>query len=70
MEADWGMFVVNIAHHILILALHVDNCTVTGDSAPLIKVFKDEIGSHFQVTDLRPISWLLGMKVTHDCTAH
>ena len=70
MEADWSMFVVNIAHHILILALHVDNCTVTRDSATLIKAFKDEIGSHFWITDLRPISWLLGMKVTHNHTAH
>ena len=56
--------------HILILASHVDNYTVTGNSAPLINVFKDKIGSRFRITDLGPISWLLGMKVTCDHTAH
>ena len=67
MEADWGVFVVIIAKHILILALHVDNCTITGSSSSLVKAFKDEIGTHFQITDLGLISWLLGMKVIRDC---
>ena len=66
MEVDWGVFVVMIAHHILILASHVDNCMVTGSSSTLIKVFKEEISMHFKITDLGPISWLLGMKVTCD----
>ena len=63
MEADWGVFVAKIGMHLLILASHVDDCTVTGSSRELIKAFKDEIGSQFKITDLGPISWLLGMKV-------
>jgi len=70
MEADWGVFVVMIAHHILILASHVDNCMVTGSSLTLIKAFKEEIGMCFKITDLGSISWLLGMKVTRDWKAH
>ena len=70
MEADWGVFIVNIAKHILILTSHVDDCTITGDSSTLIKAFKHEIGLHFQITDLGPINWLLGMKVTQDRQAH
>ena len=70
MKADWGVFITMIAHHILILALHVDDCMVTGSSSTLIKVFKEEIGMHFRITDLGPISWLLGMKVTRNQKAH
>ena len=70
MEAEWGVFVAWITEHILILASHVDNCTVTGSSPGLIKSFKGEIGSQFQIMDLGPISWLLGMKVTQDRSTH
>ena len=66
MEADWGVFVAIVAEHILILASHVDNCMITGSSLSLVKVFKDEIGTHFQITNLDLISWLLGMKVIRD----
>ena len=49
MEADWGVFVVNIKQHTLILVSYIDDCTVT---------------------DLRLISWLLGMKVSHNHAVH
>ena len=55
-----------VAEHILILTSHVDDCIVTGSSSEVIKAFKEEIRTHFQITDLGPISWLLGMKVTRD----
>ena len=70
MEADWEVFITMIAYHILILASHIDDCTVTGSSSTLIKVFKEEIGMCFRITDLGPISWLLGMKVTCNQKAH
>ena len=65
-ESDWGVFVATIQSHILILAAHVDDCTITGSSKELVKAFKEEIGARFKITDLGPISWLLGMKVTRD----
>ena len=66
MEADWGVFIELIGAHILILASHVDDCTVTGSSQRLVRDFKAEIGSRFRITDLGPISWLLSMKVTRN----
>ena len=50
----------------LVLASHVNDCTVTGSSTKLIRAFKAEISERFKITDLGPISWLLGMKVTRD----
>jgi len=64
-EADWGVFMACIRKDMLVLASHVNDCTVTGSSAKLIRAFKAEIGKQFKITDLGPISWLLGMKVTH-----
>ena len=70
METDWGVFVANIAKHILILMSHIDDCMITGDSLTLIKAFKHEISLCFRITDLGPINWLLGMKVMQDRQAH
>jgi hypothetical protein len=69
-EADWGVFVAKIGTHLLILASHVDDCTITCSSKELIKAFKAEIGSQFKITDLGPISWLLSMRVTRDRATH
>ena len=65
-ESDWGIFVACISTDLLVLASHVDDCTVTGSSLLLVKAFKAETGSRFRITDLGPISWLLGMHVTRD----
>ena len=65
-ESDWGVFYAHIGPDILLLACHVDDCTVTGSDHTLIQAFKQEIGDRFKITDLGPISWLLGMKVTRN----
>lgn len=65
-KADWGVFIAKVQGEILILTSHVNDYTITGSSKALVKAFKAEIGSHFKITDLEPISWLLGMKITHD----
>ena len=65
-HSDWGIFYAHIGQDILVLASHIDDCTVTGSSHELIKLFKDEVGSRYKITDLGPVSWLLGMKVIRD----
>ena len=41
-----------------------------GSSKELVREFKAEMGTQFKITDLGPISWLLGMKVTRDRDHH
>ena len=65
-ESDWGVFYLHIGHDILILASHVDDCTLTGSSPSLIKAFKEEIKAQYKISDLGPINWLLSMKVTRN----
>ena len=63
---DWGIFYAHIGQDILVLMSHIDDCMVTGSSCELIKLFKDKVGSRYKITDLGPVSWLLGMKVIRD----
>ena len=65
-ESDWGVFYLHTGRDILPLASHIDDCTLTGSSPSLIKAFQDEIKARYKISDLGPINWLLGMKVTRD----
>ena len=41
------------------LAIHVDDTTITGSTTKLVNEFKGQINEKFQITDLGSISWLL-----------
>lgn len=68
-ESDWGVFFKHIGTDILILAAHVDDCTITGSNSSLIAKFKQQVAARFKLTDLGPVASLLGMKVTRDRVA-
>jgi hypothetical protein len=65
-EADPAVFYIHSDTHIIILAIHVDDCTITGSSTALIHHYKAQIKSKYEFTDLGPINWLLGIKITRD----
>ena len=68
-HSNWGVFYAHIGCNILILMSHVDDCTLTSSSHELMGLFKDEIWARYKITDLGPISWVLGMKVVQDHVA-
>ena len=63
---DLGVFVAREGRHILILAAHVNDCVITGSSPELIKDFKIKLNDCYALTDLGPVQWLLGIKVTRN----
>jgi hypothetical protein len=65
-QADPGVFYMWRDHHILILVMHVDDCIMTGSSKTLIRVYKKKLHSRYELTDLRPVNWLLGIKITRN----
>ena len=65
-EADPAIFYVHIGSEVVILAIHVDDCTITGSSVTLQNNFKARIAARFKLTDLGPILWLLGFAITCD----
>ena len=68
-QADPGVFYARVKDHCLILAIHVDDCVLTRDSAELIAEYKIKLNDCYALTDLGPVHWLLGIKVTRDRSA-
>ena len=69
-EADPAVFYVHAGSDIVILAIHVDDSTMTSSSVNLQKEYKAHINAKSQLTDLGPISWLLGLAITCDRATH
>jgi hypothetical protein len=54
-NVDPGMFHTHVDEIVLILAIHIDDCTLTRSSSKLIKQYKVMINKHYEFTDLGPI---------------
>ena len=65
-QADPGVFQAQVEGDTLILAIHVDDCMFTGSSSNLVATYKKKIHAIYPLTDLGPIHWLLGIKITQD----
>jgi hypothetical protein len=48
------------------LAIHVDDCLITGNSKQLISDYRQRLDTIFALTDLGGIHWLLGIKIMRD----
>ena len=68
-EADWGVFSRRVGTHLVVLAIHVDDCLITGSSRRLLDDSKTKINSSYAMTDMGPVSWLLGIRVVRDAEA-
>ena len=68
-SVDPGVFYVHIGEHLLMLVVHVDDCGMTGDLPKLIALYKRKLNDRHMLTELRPVNWLLGIKVTRDWKA-
>ena len=50
---------------LIVVLVHVDNCTIVGNSQALINRFKGEIAKHVEITDMGTLHWILGIEVWH-----
>jgi hypothetical protein len=65
-DADPGVFSACNGNNITILAIHVDDCLITGSSPDLIADYKQKLNARYSLTNLGPVHWLLGIKITRD----
>jgi hypothetical protein len=49
-----------------IIAVATDNFTIISESDSSIELLKKQICKHWGISDLGPINWLLGIKISHD----
>ncbi len=65
-----GVFYAHMDKQVLILAVHVDDCVLTGSSKDLIATYKQKLNACYTLTNLGPLHWLLGIKITCNQAAH
>ena len=64
-EIDQAVFYRrDIGRNLLIIVLvHVDDCSIVATTQPLINTFKIEIKKHVEITDMGELHWILGIEV-------
>jgi hypothetical protein len=48
---------------LIIIKVHVDDCSIVASTQPLIDRFKIEIKKHVEITDMGGLHWILGIEV-------
>jgi Reverse transcriptase (RNA-dependent DNA polymerase) len=69
-EADHGLFFKEEGGNLVILAIHVDDCLMTGGSVELNAKVKKDLNAKYKLTDLGPANWLLSIRISHNLTEH
>jgi hypothetical protein len=65
-EADPAVFFWRQGNDTMVIVIHVDDCTIAGNSQKLIDDCKAKVKARYAMTDLGPTSWVLGIKITRD----
>ncbi|CAL9022501.1 unnamed protein product [Prunus brigantina] len=70
-QADTSLFIFQQASHTIFLLLYVDDIVVTGSDSTHLQRFISLLSAHFDIKDLGPLSYFLGLQVLHkDGTLH
>ena len=54
---------------VIIVAVHVDDCTIAASEPCLVDDFKAGLSKHVEVTDLGELHWMLGIEVKRNRAA-
>ena len=60
---------VSASGSVIIVAVHVDNCTIAASELHLMDAFKAGLSKHVKVTDLGELHWMLRIEVKRDRAA-
>jgi hypothetical protein len=62
-DHDPALFIHLSSRGHTLLLLYIDDILITGDDVEHISLVKQELGEHFQMSDLGPLSYFLGIEV-------
>ena len=68
-STDPAVFYIHQGSNIIVLACHINNCTIIGTPHDLVQSYKDKLKAKYSLTDLGEVKWLLGIKMMHDLEA-
>ena len=63
-------FKLELNDKLMIVVVHVDDCTIVGSSLALVMDLKKWVAEHVEVMDLGELHWLLGIEVKRDRETH
>src|SRR4051812_9158556 len=62
-DVDQAVFFKRTLKSLIIILVHVDDCTIVASGLSLIEEFKAEVSKHVEITDLGELHWILGIEV-------
>ena len=62
-KVDQAVFIKRSKKTLIIIVIHVDDCTIATSALSLIVKLKTQIRKHVEITDLGELHWLLGIEV-------
>jgi hypothetical protein len=65
-DVDMGVFYKQDNDALIVIVVHVDDCTFAANSIGLIMDTKARIAEHVEITDLGELHWLLGLEIRRD----
>ena len=65
-KVDQAVFIERGDKTVIIIIVHVNDCTIATSSLSLVIELKVQIRKHVEITDLSELHWLLGIKVTQN----
>jgi len=65
-DVDQAVFFWREGRAIIIVLVHVDDCTIAATSITLIADFKARISEHVDITNFGELHWLLGIEIKRD----
>ncbi|THH18467.1 hypothetical protein EUX98_g8949, partial [Antrodiella citrinella] len=65
-ESDFGVFFKVCGDDLIVMAVHVDDCALTGSSTRLLDEHLERIKQRYRLTSNDALDWLLGIKVVRD----
>ena len=65
-EVDQAIFIKRSKKTLIIIVVHVDDCTIAASALSLVVELKTQIRKHVEITDLGKLHWLLGIEVTRN----
>jgi hypothetical protein len=65
-NVDQAVFYRREGDSILVMAVHVDDCTIAARPPKLVEELKEKLRTRVEVTDLGELRWLLGIEIARD----
>jgi hypothetical protein len=62
-DVDQAVFYRRIEKSLMVVLVHVDDCTLIASTIALILAFKAQIAKHVEISDLGELHWLLGIEI-------